>query len=97
MTSSSTLTAPTTSANSEPANTEKASSQATRDLIDGVFYIEKQRWGTYVSYMADGKELVTGLDPETVERMTRFYLKGKQEGWSDSNTKTYDSYVGGKL
>ena len=89
MTSSAVLTEQTTSAESVAATT--------RELIDGAFYIKKQRWGTFVSYGEDGTPLITSLTEELCLSATRFYLKGLQEGWGEQETKTYDSYVGGKL
>jgi len=65
---------------------------------DNSFIIEKQRWGTYISKDLEGKPLVTSLTEEICLKATRFYLKGVQEGWADSNTsKSYDGVVGGKL
>ena len=50
------------------------------------------------SYLKDGTELVSGLTKEVVTHMTRFYLKGKQEGWSEDNSRVMnDGKVGGKL
>lgn len=69
----------------------------THPLIDGLFYIERQRWGTYVSYRRDGTPLITSLTEELCIEATRFWLKGSQEGWDTVETRTYDSFVGGKL
>ena len=89
MTSSAVLTKPTTNVESAAAST--------RDLIDDTFYIQKQRWGTFVSHLADGTSLVTSLTEELCLSATRFWLKGTQEGWDTTEMKTYDSFVGGKL
>jgi len=65
------------------------------NLIDGAFYVKQQRWGTWVSYDKDGKGLVTSLTEDQCISATRFYLKGRQEGFPES--KSYEGEVGGKL
>ena len=65
------------------------------ELIDDCFYIKKQRWGTFVSVHKDGHQIITALSEELCISSTRWYLKAEQEGFEDS--KTYDSFVGGKL
>jgi hypothetical protein len=65
------------------------------ELIDGCFYVEQKRWGTWDSFDQDGKCIVTALTEEDCVKATRFILKGRQEGFEE--TKTYDSNVGGKL
>jgi hypothetical protein len=65
------------------------------NLIDDAFYVRQQRWGTWDSYDKDGKGLVTSLTQDECIEATRFYLKGRQEGFPES--KTYESEVGGKL
>jgi len=65
------------------------------EWLDGCFRAEEKRWGTWSSYDKDGKELITSLTKEQCILATRFYLKGKQEGFEE--TETYDSVVGGKL
>ena len=64
-------------------------------LIDGAFTVDKASWGTWRSYDAQGKELVTSLTEESCINSTRFYLKGLQEGFSD--TALHEGTVGGKL
>jgi uncharacterized lipoprotein NlpE involved in copper resistance len=66
-----------------------------KNLIDEAFYVEKKRWGTYQSYDKEGKGLVTSLSEEQCTSSTRFYLKGRQEGFTES--ATYASKVDGKL
>lgn len=63
--------------------------------IDDTFRVEQSRWKTWRSYAKDGKEILTSLTEELCISATRFYLKGKQEGFSDS--KSYEGVVGGKL
>jgi uncharacterized lipoprotein NlpE involved in copper resistance len=66
-----------------------------KNLIDEAFYVEKKSWGTYQSYDKEGKGLVTSLSEEQCTSATRFYLKGRQEGFTES--ATYASKVDGKL
>ena len=66
------------------------------DLIDESFYIEKKKWGTFMSFRPDGSPLVTSLTRELCVDATRFYLKGLQEGFPEPDS-SYDSTVGGKL
>ncbi len=66
-----------------------------KTLIDDAFYIKQQRWGTWDSYDKDDKPLITSLTEQSCIEATRFYLKGRQEGFSE--TKSYESKVGGKL
>ena len=65
------------------------------DWIDDTFRVEQSRWKTWRSYGKDGKEIITSLQRDTCIDATRFYLKGCQEGWT--NTRTYEGTVGGKL
>ena len=66
-----------------------------KKLIDDCFYIEQKKYGLWDSTDLEGNGLITSITEEECVRATRFYLKGKQEGWSE--TKTYDGVVGGKL
>ena len=66
------------------------------ELIDGAFSVRKQKWGTYVSFDTDGTELITSLTEETCIAATRWYLKAKQDGFTEVAT-TYNGSVGGKL
>jgi hypothetical protein len=67
-------------------------------IYDEVFVVKKQRWGTHVSYsLTDDQALITSLTLESCVATTRFYLKGKQEGWGDSVVSSYEGTVGGKL
>jgi len=65
------------------------------NLIDDAFYVKQQRWGTWVSYDKDKKPIITSLTEEQCISATRFYLKGRQEGFPES--KSYEGEVGGKL
>jgi len=66
-----------------------------KNLIDDAFFIKQQKWGTWDSFDKDGKPLITSLTEDTCIEATRFYLKGRQEGFSES--KSYEGEVGGKL
>jgi hypothetical protein len=65
-------------------------------LIDGAFTVDKARWGTWRSYDAEGKALVTSLTEGACVDATRFYLKARQDGFTGS-ASSYDGVVGGKL
>lgn len=73
--------------------------QETHGPYDEIFVVRRQRWGTHVSYLVEGdREVITSLTLESCVAATRFYLKGLQEGWEEnSDQRTYDSVVGGKL
>jgi hypothetical protein len=74
-----------------PSNNSKQN----QELIDDSFYVQEKKWGTWQSYDKEGNGLITSLTENECISATRFYLKGRQEGFSES--KTYDSIVGGKL
>ena len=63
--------------------------------IDECFRVNKDRF-LWKSYLKDGTELVSGLTKESVISGTRFYLKGKQEGFSEPSS-VHEGTVGGKL
>jgi hypothetical protein len=66
-----------------------------KKLIDDSFYVDEKKYGLWYSTDKDGNGLITSLTKEQCISATRFYLKGRQEGFAES--KTYDSEVGGKL
>jgi len=66
-----------------------------KKLIDDCFYIEQRKYGLWYSTDKDGNGLITSLTEDECVKTTRFYLKGRQEGFAES--KTYESEVGGKL
>jgi hypothetical protein len=66
-----------------------------KKLIDDCFYVEQKKYGLWDSKDLEGNGLVTSLTEEQCISATRFYLKGRQEGWTES--KTYEGTVGGKL
>jgi hypothetical protein len=65
-------------------------------VIDDSFWVKMQRWGTFVSYDAEGKPIITSLTESHCIDATRWYLKQRQEGFTN-DAPTYDSTVGGKL
>jgi len=66
------------------------------EWIDECFRVYETRFKIWHSADRDGKELVTALTKETCIRMTKFYLKGLQDGWGESRVLN-DGVVGGKL
>ena len=65
-----------------------------KKLIDDCFYVEKARF-LWHSRDKDGNGLVSAMSEQACILATRFYLKGKQDGWGE--TKSYSGTVGGKL
>lgn len=65
-------------------------------FIDGAFTVDQQRWGTYQSYDTEGNKIITSLSEDVCIRATRWFLKARQDGFTDP-TATYDGSVGGKL
>jgi hypothetical protein len=65
-------------------------------LIDDVFYVGEKKYGLWESTDLEGKGLVTALTEDSCISGTRFYLKGRQEGFSEPE-KTHEGTVGGKL
>lgn len=66
------------------------------DLIDDCFSVKQSSWGTWTSYDTEDQKLVTSLSMDNCIASTRFYLKGKQDGFLSDSIK-YDGVVGGKL
>ena len=67
-----------------------------KKLIDDCFYVKQGRF-LWDSFDLEGKGLVSALTEEDCISGTRFYLKGRQEGWNDANIVKHDGTVGGKL
>lgn len=65
-------------------------------FIDEAFTVDKARWGTWRSFDKDGQAIITSLTEEQCIAATRWYLKQRQEGFTEKVT-TYDGVVGGKL
>ena len=85
--------------NSEEENQSKEHPEiAEYKWIDDCFRVYKTEYGLWHSAMKNGEELVTALSEEQCISGTRFYLKGRQEGWSSDNSRVVnDGVVGGKL
>lgn len=69
---------------------------AEHEWFDDVFRVYKTQYGLWHSVSKEGEELVTALTKDHCISGTRFYLKGRQEGWPETESK-YDGVVGGKL
>jgi hypothetical protein len=65
-------------------------------LIDEAFTVDKARYGTWHSYDSNGVALITSSSEELCIDATRFYLKGLQEGFTESDS-SYTGSVDGKL
>ena len=77
--------------------TQSDQTNVERNWIDDAFYVVKARF-LWHSFGKEGNGLVSALTEEQCIKMTRFYLKGKQEGWSEENSRVVnDGVVGGKL
>jgi hypothetical protein len=55
-----------------------------KTLIDDAFYVVEQKWGTWDSYDKDDKCIITSLTQDSCISATRFYLKLRQEGFSET-------------
>lgn len=66
-----------------------------KKLIDDCFYVEQRNYGLWGSTNKDGNGLITSLTEDQCLSATRYYLKGRQEGFTES--RTYEGQVGGKL
>ena len=70
---------------------------AEKKLIDDAFYVVKACF-LWHSYDKDDNGLVSALTEDICIRMTRFYLKGRQDGWDEKTSRVVnDGVVGGKL
>ena len=67
-----------------------------KKLIDDCFYVEQKKYGLWDSTDLDGKGLITALTEDQCISGTRFYLKGRQEGWPEPE-KVHSGIVDGKL
>lgn len=65
-------------------------------VYDDAFWVRRQRWGTFVSVGADDLPIITSLSEEQCIAATRWFLKAKQEGFTE-DARSYDGVVGGKL
>lgn len=60
---------------------------------DEAFRVRESRFGLFVSVKKDGVEVITAPTLESCIEVTRFHLKGEQEGFPDPLT-TYKSTHG---
>jgi len=68
------------------------------EWIDDCFRVYETQYGLWHSAMTDGRELITALTKDVCIQMTRFHLKGEQEGWNEETSIVVnDGVVGGKL
>lgn len=67
-----------------------------KNLIDNCFYVQQKKYGLWYSTDLEGNGLITSLSEMQCVSATRFYLKGKQEGFPEPE-KVHDGVVGGKL
>ena len=74
--------------------TQSDQTTAEKKLIDDAFYVTKARF-LWHSFDKEEKGLVSALTEESCIKATRFYLKGRQEGFTE--TTKYEGVVGGKL
>ena len=65
------------------------------EFIDDAFCVKKAKF-LWQSFDKENNSLVSALTEQQCIAGTRFYLKGKQEGWPEEATK-YDGEVEGKL
>tara|TARA_R110001592_G_scaffold80079_5_gene238888 strand:- start:2747 stop:3055 length:309 start_codon:yes stop_codon:yes gene_type:complete len=68
------------------------------EVHDECFVVRKTRFGLFVSTKLDGEQVITAPTAESCLLVTRFHLKGEQEGWPEDPTlSTYSNSVGVKL
>jgi len=78
--------------------TETQSEVDNYEWIDDCFRVYKTYYGLWHSARKDGTELITAIDENVCIQMTRFYLKGLRDGWSEKDSRVVnDGKVGGKL
>jgi len=71
---------------------------AEHEWYDDAFRVYKTKYGLWHSAAKDGEELVTAMTEQQCIDGTRFYLKGRQEGWDAETSRVMnDGKVGGKL
>ena len=63
---------------------------------DDAFRVRESRYGLFVSVKKDGEEVITAPTLESCIEVTRFHLKGEQEGFPEP-LSSYSGSVGVKL
>jgi hypothetical protein len=95
---SATMSTEETTKKSKNGSSKRGNSDTKQDatLIDGAFTVRKQKWGTFVPYDEEGTELITSLTEDTCTAATRWWLKSRQDGFTET-AATYTGTVNGKL
>lgn len=70
---------------------------AEHEWIDDCFRVYETRFGLWHSALKNGREVITALTKDACVSATRFHLKGEQDGWENTEKRTYEGTVGGKL
>jgi hypothetical protein len=65
-------------------------------MIDDAFTVTQSNISTWKSFDTEGNPLITSPTEDACVSATRFYLKGRQEGFT-ATASSYDGVVGGKL
>ena len=65
-------------------------------MIDDAFTVTHSNIGTWKSFDTEGNPLITSPTEDACVSATRFYLKGRQEGFTET-ANSYDGVVGEKL
>ena len=67
-------------------------------VYDECFVVRETRFGLYLSTTLDGRQVITAPTAKSCLLVTRFHLKGEQEGWPEGSTLgSYSNSVGVKL
>jgi hypothetical protein len=84
---------------SSPSDTKKTFDLRANEVVyDECFVVRETRYGLFISTTLHGRNVITGPTQDAVIDMTRFHLKGEQEGWPENSIlSTHDGVVGGKL
>ena len=78
--------------------TETKPAQEEYEWFDDCFRVYETQYKLWHSVTKEGEELVTALTKQNCIDGTRFYLKGRQDGWSGHESRVMnDGVVGGKL
>lgn len=81
------------------ASTVEQTTETGETLIDGRFYVEKSRWGTWNSYSSEGEPLVTGGTKEAciVGTQIHIYWHDLIDAGLHKDEGRYSGTVSGKL
>ena len=65
-----------------PSPTKTFSLEKDEVVYDDVFVVRESRYGLFISFVTtDGREVITAGTREECIKVTRFHLKGEQEGF----------------